>query len=248
MVLPAAALIAIAIGARITVASGRPLPTADVALPWLVVPPTLLLVVSQIHPLYDFRYVLFCLPAVALLAADGLCWLAWFCAGGAARLVSGPAVTAVAWLPSLLVVIYVAAASVAPQQAVREPWSRPDYLRKVSHIVRVNARPGDAVLYVGSHARIVSQGYPAPFRKLRDIALAESPLASATLNGTEVTPAVLGSRFADVSRVWVISDSVPVLPRVHDALDIEKLALARTMRLIGTWHTRNDSMFLYARR
>ena len=141
-----------------------------------------------------------------------------------------------------------AAASVAPQQAIRAPGSRPDNLRKVSQIVSVNARPGDAVLYVGAHARIVSQGYPAPFRKLRDIALAESPLASATLNGTEVTPAVLASRFASVSRVWVISDSVPVLPAVHGALDVEKLALARTMRLIGTWRTRNDSMFLYARR
>ena len=83
MILPAVVLIAIAIGARFTVVGGRPLPTtADVALPWLVAPPTLLLVISQIRPLYDFRYVLFCLPAVALLAADGLCWLAWFCARG----------------------------------------------------------------------------------------------------------------------------------------------------------------------
>ncbi len=250
LVLPAGALIVIAVCAGVTAARAPNglLAVADVAVPWLVVPPAILLGVSQIHPLYDFRYVVFCVPAVALLTANGLGRLAGFTAGYTARRGSGPAATAASWLPSLLVVVVIAGASVGPQQALRTPWSRPDNLRKVSQILSVQARPGDAVLYVTAHARIVGQGYPAPFRKLRDVALAESPLASATLNGREVSPAVLRSRFASVSRVWIISDGGPVLPAVRGGVEAEKLALVRTMRMIGSWYTRNDLLLLYARR
>ena len=247
LIVPIAALGAIAVAAAAAGCS-CPLTSAGVALPWLVLPPVILLAVSQIHPLYDLRYVVFCLPAVALLASDGLGCLAGFTARYTARLASGPAMAAAAWLPSLFVVVFIAAASVAPQQAVREPWSRPDYLRRVSKIVGRYARAGDAVLYILANSRIVSQGYPGPFRRLRDIALAESPAASDTLNGTEVDAAVLRSRFASVSRVWVISDNGRRLPAVQDALDIEKLALVGKMRMIGGWHTRNDLLLLFAQR
>ncbi len=208
----------------------------------------MLLAASQFHPLYNLRYVLYCLPAVALLAAAGLGRLASLAARYAARVTSGWTVSATAWVPSLAVVAFVAVASVGPQQAVRASWSRPDYLRKVSKIVARHAHTGDAVLYITDHSRIVSEGYPGPFHKLRDLALAESPVASATLNGTEVAATVLRSRFASVSRVWVISDNGPALPAVQDAVDAEKLALVHTMRLIGRWHTRNDLLLLFARR
>jgi hypothetical protein len=46
------------------------------ALPWLVLPPALLLAVSEIKPAYNFRYLVFCLPAMALLAGAGLAELA----------------------------------------------------------------------------------------------------------------------------------------------------------------------------
>jgi len=247
LIVPIAALGAIAVAAAAAGCSCS-LTKADVALPWLVLPPAILLAVSQIHPLYDRRYVVFCLPAVALLASDGLGWLARFTARYTARLASGPAMAAVAWLPSLIVVVFIAAASVAPQQAVRTPWSRADYLRRVSKIVGRYARAGDAVLYVLANSRIVSQGYPGPFRRLRDIALAESPAASDTLNGTEVDAAVLRGRFASVRRVWVISDNGRRLPAVQDALDIEKVALVGKMRMIGSWHTRKDLLLLFAQR
>lgn len=246
---PVGALIVAGVAASLAAGRRRPVvTTADVALPWLVLPPAILLVASQFHPLYNFRYVVCCLPAVALLAAEGLRWLASCTARFAAKLASGPALTAAAWVPSLAVVALIAAASVPPQQAIRQPWSRPDYLRKVSKIVARYGHVGDAVLYITDHSRIVSQGYPGPFRKLRDIALADSPVASATLNGTEVSAAVLRTRFASVSRVWVISDNGPTLPAVNDALDVEKLALVKMMRAIGRWHTRDDLLLLFARR
>ena len=65
--------------------------------------------------------------------------------------------------------------------------------------------PGDAVLYLPSSRRILSMSYPGPFRRLRDIALADSPAASATLAGTEVSPPLLRHRFAGVQRVWVVT-------------------------------------------
>ena len=88
----------IAAGVIATLAS-RPWAALDVvtvAVPWLVLPPAILLAASQIHPVYDARYVVYCLPALALLAAAGL--------AGAARLAMaipmGKAGGAVAWLPA----------------------------------------------------------------------------------------------------------------------------------------------------
>ena len=43
----------------------RPLNPAAVALPWLAVPPFLLIAGSYIKPVYVERYVEFCLPALA---------------------------------------------------------------------------------------------------------------------------------------------------------------------------------------
>lgn len=54
---------------------GGGLTLALLALPWLIAPPILLLAVSLADPLYVERYVMFCLPALSLLAAVGLIWL-----------------------------------------------------------------------------------------------------------------------------------------------------------------------------
>src|SRR5439155_6341729 len=50
----------------------RPLNPAAIALPWLVVPPFVLIAVSFVKPVYYVRYVEFCLPALAILAGAGL--------------------------------------------------------------------------------------------------------------------------------------------------------------------------------
>src|SRR6266581_7465066 len=72
---------------------------AVVALPWLVLPPLILIVVSQVHPAYVERYVILCIPALALLCAAGL--------AGLARLVAmtpaaGPR-PALAWAPAAII-------------------------------------------------------------------------------------------------------------------------------------------------
>lgn len=242
MVVPVWALVVIAVCAGLANADRRL--TVAVGLPWLVLPPVILLVAAQLHPVYDIRYIVFCLPAVALLAADGLSWLATFTAGLATSI---PAFAA--WVPALAVAAIIALAAVAPQHSLRTPWWRADNLRKVSWIVKAYERPGDAVLYITSHSRILGQAYPGPFRKLRDIALRTSPIASATLNGIEVRPAVLRRRFLTVKRVWVISgNGGERLPTVRSGLDAEKLALIAGMRRLASWHAAKDLVLLYARR
>src|SRR5262249_13873601 len=57
---------------------------ARLALPWLAIPPVVMLVVSQAMPVYNFRYVLFCVPALALLAGLGLAALGRVWRAGAA--------------------------------------------------------------------------------------------------------------------------------------------------------------------
>jgi mannosyltransferase len=68
------ALLGCAAGLRGREGARWPILTA-VALPWLVTPPVLLLAVSLVRPYYVERYVVFCLPALAVLAAAGLVWL-----------------------------------------------------------------------------------------------------------------------------------------------------------------------------
>ena len=57
------------------IAGPRSLSPATVALPWLVAPPAILLAVSTTHPVYDQRYVEFCLPALAICVSSGITWL-----------------------------------------------------------------------------------------------------------------------------------------------------------------------------
>ena len=100
------------------------------------------------------------------------------------------------WLPSAAVLAVLAVLLIAPQQAVRRADARPDNLRAAAAIVAANGQPGDVVFFIPTKTRVVRLAYPAAFAHIRDIALAQSPVASDTLLGTQVTPSVLRRRFA----------------------------------------------------
>ncbi len=208
----------------------RPLNPAALALPWLTVPPVLLIAASVIKPVYNLRYVEFCLPALAILVAAGLVGLVRL--GSSARL----ARLGVAWMPAAiaaLVMLGLAAMLVKPLWAVRQTFNRADNLRLASAIVAAHEQPDDAVFYIPDYRRVFGTGYPAPFLRLRDIALAESPIASATLTGTEITsPRLLKHRFTGVERVWVITGMVPV---PVTPVDKEKMALLAGMHVVHQW-------------
>ncbi len=248
LVLPFALLALAGIAAACLADNWRPLNPAAIALPWLVVPPFLLIGVSFVKPVYVERYVEFCLPALAILVGAGLVGLI----RGLMRLSAGQRLTrpGLAWLPPVaaaLVVAGLAIMLIGPQGAIRQTAARPDNLRLASAIVAANEQPGDVVFYIPVDMHVLGTGYPAPFLRLRDIALARSPIASATLTGTEITsPALLKSRFTDVRHVWVVTgNSNYKFPAPSTPVDKEKMALLAGMHILHRWQAGEVMLTLY---
>ena len=247
LVLPFALLVLAGIAAACLADNWRPLNPAAIALPWLVVPSFLLLGWSYVKPVYVERYVEFCLPALAIVAAAGLVGLIRLAAG---QRLSRPGR---AWLPPAiaglpaLVIAGLAVMLIGPQGAIRQTAARPDDLRLASAVVAVNEQPGDVVFYIPVNMHVLGTGYPAPFLRLLDIALAQSPIASATLTGTEITsPAQLKSRFTDVRRVWVVTgNSNYKFPVPSTPVDKEKMALLAGMDIIHRWQAGEVMLTLY---
>jgi hypothetical protein len=211
-----------------------------VALPWLLLPPAILILVSRVHaPVYDERYVLFCMPAIALLAAGGLTGL-----GG----LLAPRVGRAGWLavaaPAALAAV-IALLLIGPQQQIRLTSARPDNLAAVAAFIAPREQAGDAVLYVPWDSKVVSQAYPAAFANLRDVAQRRSPLASATLRGTTVSGPVLARRFASVSRVWIVQLGGNGFR--SSRLGREEYRLLGQLRLAGTWRISTVRLNLYVR-
>ncbi|RZU37707.1 mannosyltransferase [Streptomyces sp. BK022] len=156
------------------------------ALPLLTVPPGLLITVSLLRPWYVDRYVLYALTGLALLAGLALDRLPAHVGKAAVCLL------ALALLPASL--------------AVRTPESREDDVVAVARTVRKLSRPGDGVLFLPSRRREWLLSYPALYARLDDVALARSPAASRTLQGTELPPDTIRSRLLAVPRVIALTD------------------------------------------
>jgi mannosyltransferase len=251
LVYPIAVLALCGLAAGLTAKSRRAaapgsLTPAIVAGPWLVLPPVIMIAVSRVTPIYDIRYVLFCQPALALLCGVGLVWLAHVISQAPFIAQAGARARSLAWLPPAGLVVLVLVLLIAPQRAVRLPSSRPDNLRYNAAVIAAHARPGDIVFYIPWNQRVLGMGYPGPFRQLRDVALAESPVKSDTLLGTQVSLATLRYRLRNVSRVWLItSASKHALATESDPVERAELTLIHGMRLIGRWHADDDWLSLY---
>ncbi len=156
--------------------------------PWLVLPPLLLLALSEAMPVYNGRYVTYCLPAVALLAGTGLAALRW------------PARAAAL---SLLVAL-----CLPPQLAMRTPGGA---IQAAGNYLAAHERPGDAIIYPGASIPPWSLASPAGFGPLRDLSLGQTPAAAGRLYGTAVTRPVLERRERGARRIWVVQ-----MGRGHD--------------------------------
>jgi mannosyltransferase len=202
----------------------------QLGVPWLVLPPALLLTASLITPLYTFRYILFCVPAVALL-------------GGAALAALGRT----AGIVALTVIV---ALGLHAQELVRLPSGHKDNIRRADEIVAANSRPGDAVLYTNPNAENFGAAYPYGFAKLRNIALARQPIPSGTLYGTNAPAQVIESRFATVHRIWVVNINHDVAPdpslyspRFHPFQTL----YADGFHLVKQWRTSDIWLLLFVR-
>jgi mannosyltransferase len=156
-----------------------------VALPWLLVPPVVLLTASlTAHPVYVFRYVLCCVPAAALLAGAGL-----------------------AALPGRVAVALLLAAcglSVPGQLVTRGPDGRQDDPGPVMALLASESRSGDGVMFLPRKVRKYVVVYPGLFGRLDDVALARSPQYDGSYAGREVGPRDLNGRLAGLRTLWVV--------------------------------------------
>ena len=218
-----------------------------VALPWLVVPPLVLLGISLADPVYVERYVVFCLPALAILVAAGLVWLVTLTARQAARRgVSARPGTAARGASVRgngrggdggTDSVRSARSGCHPRaRTTSEPWPRS---------WRLASRPGDAILYLPWDTALAGMAYPKPFANLRNIGLGESPVASDTLRGLPASSEVVASRLHGVARIWTVQWT-PVLPSAAP-VSLSMLA-ADGLRLIRRWHIQSVTLSLYAKR
>ena len=157
-----------------------------------------------------------------------------------------------AWLPPILIIVLIGALLSGPQRTVRLPGSRSDNLRQVTAIIAVNERAGDAVFYIPPELRATRYADTAVWARLRDVALARSPAASASLVGTQVSPALLTQRFTSVSRVWLITGETASHSRTSQAelrlgMSQAELRLVGTMHLIGQWRVHSITLSLYSK-
>ncbi|MEU4537903.1 glycosyltransferase family 39 protein [Streptosporangium sp. NPDC023825] len=149
-----------------------------VALPWALLP-FVSMAISTVHPVFNPRYVLFAVPATALLAGAGL---------------SAVRPRALGWIGLVLV----AALTVPTHLTIREPDRRPDNLRDMAATLLARQRPGDAVLYVGENRRLFAAVYEDAYRNLRD--LTHAPGRRTPRTAAQFTAALEG-----VERVWLVT-------------------------------------------
>ncbi|GLY31179.1 glycosyltransferase family 39 protein [Kineosporia sp. NBRC 101731] len=163
-------------------------PALALGLAWAVLPTVMLWSVSQIHPLYDWRYVFFTVP------------------GGALALASLATLLRVRYLAIMLLVFTLGGAHM---QAVYR-WratGHSENLRGVAQTIESQAQPGDAVIFLPESRRVVKLAYPAAFDEVDDIALGQTGARSATLFGVEATTADITKALRKRTRIWVVTSN-----------------------------------------
>jgi mannosyltransferase len=151
------------------------------AVPWLLLAPTALLAVSLIKPVYNGRYITYCLPAVALLAGCGLAALRQPVRAGALALV--------------------VALAAPPQLALRTPDGG---IRAAAQFLSSHEQPGDAIIYPESLIPPWDLAYPGGFARLRDLSLWQTAAAAGRLYATTVPRPVLQRREQTARRIWAV--------------------------------------------
>jgi hypothetical protein len=200
--------------------AGRPERTlTPIAAGWLVLPPAALLIAAQFRPVYEFMYVEYCLPAVALLVGAGLAALGWplrFAALGLVVILGLPA-----------------------QLALRPPLAG-GFIRSSAEFLAAHEKPGDGVYYPGpGGVPAWDFTYPRGFAGLREIQLGETPAQSGMLAGTSVPLRVIEQRLASVRRLWLVEETKAWLNPT--------LRLWPQFRLALSWHRNQMRIRLYVR-
>jgi mannosyltransferase len=200
----------------------------ELSLPWMLVPPVLLIGASVISPIYTSRYVLMCIPPAALIGGMAIVALGR---------VAGPVALALILLAGL-----------TTQVTQRQPYGHYDNVRALDQIVAAHAKPGDVVLYTNPNAESFGAAYSYGLGKLPNVAQKQAAIPSGTLAGTSVSLATLRKRLAHASRVWVVEInhclSEPQMLTLSG--NKEGPALSRLpLSFVRIWHERGDWLLLY---
>ncbi|MFF1835621.1 glycosyltransferase family 39 protein [Streptomyces sp. NPDC058231] len=166
------------------------------ALPLLILPTAALLLVSLHRPMYVDRYVLYSQFALALLIGLGADRL-WDAAARAVRPRPVPFVAAAVGLVLALLPVTL---------RMRTPDSRKDDVTAIAAHVRDMGSAGAGVLFMPSRRREWALSYPDDFRGLTDLALARSPVADNSLEGSEASAATIRGRMRAFGRIVALSD------------------------------------------
>jgi mannosyltransferase len=222
--------------------------------PWLLLPPFLLLGMGLVTPIYDPRYILFCVPALALLAgswldAVGVRAAAW--RGNRSRTTTAgqspvPPRRARADVRAVSAVIaglaVIALLGLPAQFAYRAPDGHGDNIRQVAQILAGHEHSGDGVVYFWPWWRQISAAYPEAFSHLRDVSLARSPAQDGNFTGTQLPVTQIRGRLATVPRVWLVEFQQYRRFKAYPAL------AASTWKVARQWHTSDFWLTLYVHR
>ncbi|MFF7635803.1 glycosyltransferase family 39 protein [Kitasatospora sp. NPDC008050] len=170
------------------------------ALPVLLLPGLLLLTAAVVQPLFVDRYVLYCTIGFALLLGVELdrLWASRPRPGRSAR---------AAWVVGAAVAVLATVAVLALVALhLRTPQSRHDDATAVGHAVRQAAHPGDGLLFIPTGHRVWTAADPRDTRGLTDLALAQDPVSSDTLDGVELPARDIPTRMRAFSRIVVVHD------------------------------------------
>ncbi|MCI4065055.1 glycosyltransferase family 39 protein [Micromonospora sp. R77] len=208
-------------------------PPAQVATIWALVPAAGLAVAALVTPLWVPRYLLFVVPAWALLASMAL-----------RRLTV---------LRGLVAVLGIAVVAVPAQQAVRTSYGHDFASRDISLIVRSHRAPGDAVLFGpftdGDQrtSRDAFMRYLSPTERPADKLMARPPRTGGTLGAQECPDREVPSCFGSPARVWVIRKGS--YPNILQNIGAAKEQLLRTSFVQSqTWSVKGFTIALYSRK
>lgn len=213
----------------------RRLSVAAVAAPLLLVPPVTLLLVSQMRPLYDPRYVLYALAGAPLLVAAGAdrvlrAGRRLLSLGVALPRVSPPALRGIAALCGALLVALGFVHQLPLHRHERTVLARADDLALISAEVSRVVRAGEPMVFLPAAGRRSAVAYPEGFSRARDVALREPGPPSGTLYGTEAAPEEVRRRLRGADRLWVLAEGCALTPLWRTKSPAERLKLAVVQR------------------
>ena len=180
----------------------------------------MLLAVSLAHPLFGVRYVLFSVAGLPLLAARGIEQLAALAARKTTRSVAG-------WAVAALLVAAVSLAQLPDLRQERTVDSRHEDFAGVAAIVRDQAQPGDAVIFIPMNYRLAAMAYPDAFQQVDDVALDRSAARAGNLRGTVRKPRAVREAMLARQRIWIVGTR-GLTVKITDRAGANEMAVLRS--------------------